>query len=583
MRLAMVGLGRMGGNMARRLLRDGHEVVAWDRSADAVRELAGAGAEGAKDLADLARRLEAPRLIWLMVPAGAPVDQTIEQLLPGLARGDIIIDGGNSNFHDTMRRGAALQAPRHRAGGRRHQRRHLGARAGLLPDGRRQQGGRGAREPVFRSLAPEGGYAHVGPTGAGHYVKMVHNGIEYGMLQAYAEGYEILHASKDFELDLHQIAAVWNHGSVVRSWLNELAERAFAEDADLAGIRGLRRGLGRGPLDGAGGDRPRACPAPVITLSLLMRFRSRQDESFWAKVIAALRQRVRRSRGEAVMTARRGSPGNGSRRGARAGPAAQARRRLHRGDLRRVRGSREAEAVPGALPSAVRWDAARRLRPGGRGESADVRRGVPPGGVRSRRSTPTTPARPVKSTRRTGPGSRRGCSYVQGDFGDAATYAALGERLEAIESARPRSDGRLFYLAVPPSVYADCIAHLVKQRRGGAGRPARDPPLGPSRHREAVRTRPGERQSIEPRASAKPSPSTRCTASTTTSARRRCRTCWCSGSPTPSSSRCGTGITSTTSRSRPRRRSGSSTGRAITRRRGWCGTCSRTTSSSCCH
>ena len=288
MRMAMVGLGRMGGNMTRRLLRDGHEVVAWDRSADAVSELAGQGAEGAKDLVDLARRLEAPRLIWLMVPSGAPVDQTIEQLLPGLARGDIVVDGGNSNFQDTVRRGAALQArgielvDAGTSGG------IWGLELGycLMVGGSKAAVGRA--EPVFRTLAQEGGYAHVGPTGAGHYVKMVHNGIEYGLLQAYAEGYEILHQSKDFDLDLHQIAALWNHGSVVRSWLNELAERAFAEGADLPGIRGYVEDSGEGrwtvqeAID-------LSVPAPAITLSLLMRFASRQDESFSAKVIAALR------------------------------------------------------------------------------------------------------------------------------------------------------------------------------------------------------------------------------------------------------------------------------------------------------
>jgi 6-phosphogluconate dehydrogenase len=274
--------------MTRRLLRDGHEVVAWDRNVDALTELAGQGAEGARDLADLARRLEAPRLIWLMVPSGAPVDQTIEQLLPGLARGDIVVDGGNSNFHDTMRRGAALQArgielvDAGTSGG------IWGLELGycLMVGGSKAAVSRA--EPVFRSLAQEGGYAHVGPTGAGHYVKMVHNGIEYGLLQAYAEGYEILHQSKDFDLDLHQVAALWNHGSVVRSWLNELAERAFADSTDLADIRGYVEDSGEGrwtvqeAID-------LSVPAPVITLSLLMRFSSRQDESFSAKVIAALR------------------------------------------------------------------------------------------------------------------------------------------------------------------------------------------------------------------------------------------------------------------------------------------------------
>ncbi len=288
MKLAMVGLGRMGGNMVRRLLRDEHEIVAWDRSADAVTELAAEGAEGARDLADLVGRLDAPRVVWLMVPAGAPVDETIAQLLPGLAAGDIVIDGGNSNFRDTMRRGAALEAKgialidAGTSGG------VWGLKVGYCL----MVGGSDAAvrhvEPIFRSLAPEDGYAHVGQTGAGHYVKMVHNGIEYGMLQAYAEGYEILHHSKDFTLDLHQVAAVWNHGSVVRSWLNELAELAFADSADLADIRGYvdDSGEGRWTVQEA---IDQSVPAPVITLSLLMRFASRQDESFSAKVIAALR------------------------------------------------------------------------------------------------------------------------------------------------------------------------------------------------------------------------------------------------------------------------------------------------------
>ncbi len=288
MKLAMVGLGRMGGNMVRRLLRDKHEVVAWDRSAETVAELAGEGATGAKDLADLVRRLDAPRLVWLMVPAGAPVDQTIDQLLPALAKGDTIVDGGNSNFRDTMRRGAALEA----RGIELIDAGTSGGVWGLEVGYCMMVGGSDAAvkraEPIFRSLAPEDGYAHVGPTGAGHYVKMVHNGIEYGMLQAYAEGYEILHGSKEFDLDLHQIAAVWNHGSVVRSWLNELAERAFAGSADLSDIRGYvdDSGEGRWTVQEA---IDQSVPAPVITLSLLMRFESRQDESFSAKVIAALR------------------------------------------------------------------------------------------------------------------------------------------------------------------------------------------------------------------------------------------------------------------------------------------------------
>ena len=288
MRLGMVGLGRMGGNMTRRLLRAGHEVVAFDRSADAVRELGAEGAAAASDLAALCAQLVVPRIVWLMVPAGAPVDDTIAALTPHLAAGDIIIDGGNSNFHDTMRRGEALAA-------RGISFVDAGTSGGIwgLELGYCLMVGGDARavshcEPIFRALAQEGGYAHVGPTGAGHYVKMVHNGIEYGMLQAYAEGYEILHASKAFSIDLHQVAAVWNHGSVVRSWLNELAERAFAGDPTLAGLEGYVADSGEGrwtvqeaiDLD---------VPAPVITLSLLARLRSRQPESFGAKVIAALR------------------------------------------------------------------------------------------------------------------------------------------------------------------------------------------------------------------------------------------------------------------------------------------------------
>jgi 6-phosphogluconate dehydrogenase len=288
MQLAMIGLGRMGGNMVQRLLQGGHQLVVFDRSADAVKAHVALGAKAAKDLADLSGQLSGPRVVWVMVPAGAAVESTIEQLLPGLSKGDIIIDGGNSNFKDSIRRAAALK----------------GKGIGFIDAG--TSGGVwgltvgyclmiGASpeafkvcEPIFKTLAPADGYAHVGPPGAGHYVKMIHNGIEYGMLQAYAEGYEILHASKDFKLDLHQISAVWNRGSVVRSWLNELAERAFADDADLTALKGYVEDSGEGrwtvqeaiDLD---------VPAPVITLSLLTRFRSRQSDSFGAKVIAALR------------------------------------------------------------------------------------------------------------------------------------------------------------------------------------------------------------------------------------------------------------------------------------------------------
>ena len=288
MQLAMIGLGRMGGNMVQRLLQGGHEVVVYDRSADAVKPHVAMGASAAKDLADLSARLKAPRVVWIMVPAGAPVESTIDQLLPALARGDIIIDGGNSNFKDSVRRAAKVKE-------RGLEFIDAGTSGGIwgltvgycLMIGASPEAFRRC-EPIFKTLAPPEGYAHVGPPGAGHYVKMIHNGIEYGLLQAYAEGYEILHASKDFKLDLKQISAVWNRGSVVRSWLNELAERAFAKDTDLTALKGYVEDSGEGrwtvqeaiDLD---------VPAPVITLSLLARFRSRQADSFGAKVIAALR------------------------------------------------------------------------------------------------------------------------------------------------------------------------------------------------------------------------------------------------------------------------------------------------------
>jgi len=279
----------MGGNMVERLMRHGHELVVYDRSAEAIAKYGTLGASPAKDLADVVRQLEMPRIIWIMVPAGDPVDQTIEAVRPALSPGDVVIDGGNSNFHDTVRRAERLR-------GDGLELIDAGTSGGVwgLENGYCLMVGGTDRavklcEPIFTALAPEAGYAHVGPSGAGHYVKMVHNGIEYGLLQAYAEGYEILHASKMFpELDLEQIANVWQRGSVVRSWLNELAASAFARDASLADIKGFVADSGEGrwtvqeaiDLD---------VPAPVITLSLQARFRSRQADSFGAKVIAALR------------------------------------------------------------------------------------------------------------------------------------------------------------------------------------------------------------------------------------------------------------------------------------------------------
>jgi len=288
MQLAMIGLGRMGGNMVRRLVQGGHDVVVYDASADAIKAQAAKGVTAAKSIADVAKQLAPRRVVWVMVPAGAPVDSTIEQLVPHLGRGDIVIDGGNSNFRDSLRRAETLE-------GQGIEFMDVGTSGGVwgLALGYCLMiGGSPASfqhcEPVFRSLAQHDGYAHVGPCGAGHYVKMVHNGVEYGMLQAYAEGYEILHASQDFELRLGQIAKLWNHGSVVRSWLNELAERAFAGDDQLGAIRGYVEDSGEGRWTVEEAMRLNV-PAPVITLSLLARFRSRQGESFGAKVIAALR------------------------------------------------------------------------------------------------------------------------------------------------------------------------------------------------------------------------------------------------------------------------------------------------------
>jgi 6-phosphogluconate dehydrogenase len=288
MKLGMIGLGKMGGNMTERLMRGGHEVVVYDRSAETVQRYVALGSQGADDAASMVQKLTSPRIVWIMVPAGKPVDDTIAALLPGMTKGDVIIDGGNSNFHDTMRRGAELKekgiefVDSGTSGG------IWGLANGYcLMIGASEEAFR-LCEPIFRTLAPENGYAHMGPTGSGHYVKMIHNGVEYGMLQAYAEGYEILHASKDFKLDLHKISSVWNNGSVVRSWINELAERAFEKDTNLDALKGFVADSGEGrwtvqeaiDLD---------VPAPVITLSLLMRLRSRQDDSFGAKVIAALR------------------------------------------------------------------------------------------------------------------------------------------------------------------------------------------------------------------------------------------------------------------------------------------------------
>jgi 6-phosphogluconate dehydrogenase len=287
MELGMIGLGRMGANMTERLLRGGHKLITYDRNPEAIQRCVDQGALGARSLADFVKQLSLPRVIWLMVPSGDPVDLTIEQLIPSLSKEDIIVDGGNSHYKDSIRRAEKLkQLGIHFV--------DAGTSGGIwgLQEGYCLMiGGEKATieqlEPIFKTLAPENGFAHVGPSGAGHFVKMVHNGIEYGMLQAYGEGFEMLKTSQ-FELDLGKISRLWNRGSVVRSWLLELAESAFAKDPQLSSIRGYVEDSGEGRwtvLEAV----EREIPAPILTLSLFARFASRQDDSFSAKVIAALR------------------------------------------------------------------------------------------------------------------------------------------------------------------------------------------------------------------------------------------------------------------------------------------------------
>lgn len=290
MQIGMVGLGKMGANMALRLLRGGHQVVGYNRTPVAIQQLQQQGGQGASSLEALVKVLDTPRIVWLMVPAGKPTGSTIEALAGLLSHDDIVIDGGNSNYKETMQRGERLA----QAG---IQMVDVGTSGGVwgLTEGYSLMVGGDVIavehiNPILGTLAPapDRGWGHVGPRGAGHFTKMIHNGIEYGMMQAYAEGFEILRSKQEFELDLHQVAEIWRSGSVVRSWLLDLIARALDENPDLVGIKDWVADSGEGrwtvfeaiDLD---------VPAPVITLALLARFISRQDESYAAKMLAAMR------------------------------------------------------------------------------------------------------------------------------------------------------------------------------------------------------------------------------------------------------------------------------------------------------
>ena len=290
MQIAMIGLGRMGMNMARRLMGGGHTVVAYDMSPESTKEIEGEGAEGAYSLQEVVEKLKSPRAVWIMLPAGKPVDDTITTLKGLLSEGDIIIDGGNSYYKDDIRHADDLKAAGISyldagvSGG------IWGIKIGycLMVGGPEKSYQR--LEPIFKTLAPEEGYLYCGKTGAGHFVKMVHNGIEYAMLQAYGEGFDILEGSQyGPSLDYSELSHLWNQGSVIRSWLLELAEYAFSDDSRLETIKGYVEdsGEGRWTIQQAVET---GVPAPAITLSLFQRFRSREEDSFSDKVIAALRK-----------------------------------------------------------------------------------------------------------------------------------------------------------------------------------------------------------------------------------------------------------------------------------------------------
>ena len=291
MELGMIGLGRMGANMVQRLLNGGHSVVVYDQNAEAVASSASGGAVPAQSAADLVSRLSAPRAVWVMLPAGPVTDTVIDELGGLLQPGDAVIDGGNANYKDTLRRGAALS----QLGINLMDAGTSGGVWGLVHGYSLMIGGdRGAYarlEPIFQTLAPgeDKGYSHVGPTGAGHFTKMVHNGVEYALMQAYAEGFELLQAKQDdFDLDLAAIAKTWQHGSVVRSWLLDLAVLALEADPGLENLSAYVDDSGEGRWT-VNESVDLAVPTPTITAALYERFRSRQEEPFGFRLLAALR------------------------------------------------------------------------------------------------------------------------------------------------------------------------------------------------------------------------------------------------------------------------------------------------------
>ncbi len=288
MQLGMVGLGKMGANMTARLLQDGHDVVVFDVNPEAVGRSVDEGALGSSSLQDLVEQMDAPRAVWVMVPAGPITQQTVDALGEVLEAGDTIIDGGNSRYTDTLTRAETMAEKRitfvdaGTSGG------VWGLKEGycLMVGGERSAVER--LEPIFNSLAPKNGFAHVGPPGAGHFVKMVHNGIEYSMMQAYGEGFEVLEKNGQFELDLAQIAEVWRYGSVIRSWLLDLAASALHKNPRLEGISDYVDDSGEGRWT-LGVAIDQAVPMPALALALFTRFASRQQELFAGKLISALR------------------------------------------------------------------------------------------------------------------------------------------------------------------------------------------------------------------------------------------------------------------------------------------------------